>query len=581
MTIIYDLRIRNGTIVDGTGRPGYIGDVGIRDGVLVDIGDAVDPGREEVDATGLVVAPGFFDIHTHYDAQIVWDPWLSHSPWHGVTTIVMGNCAVGFAPCREADRDFMMHLNSLVEGIPYESLQLGMGDWGFETYPQYLDFIEHRGTAINVVSQIGHHPVKVWTMGRDAIDRYADEREMAEQRKIVAEALAVGAAGFTIYDGPSHWGPGSKPVPSRLTTREQFESFVELVAAAGHGVFDTVWGPTFNADTIPGYAERYGITFMGPQSTTWDNATNYSGSQKTNAIAKESVRRGVPWFPQIGVLSNSFEVGLEDPFMFAIDQPLGDRDVRPLHDLFEPLAHSTNEEKLAAYCTPEFRKGFIEQTDRSDWNVRYWPLVVVSFAPGLEEFEGCRLTELARERDAKPASIMLDLVTKTNLAARFIIENPQNEGVLLEMLADDHDTFCIGASDAGAHQGQIADYRHPTYLLGHIVRDKGFPLERAVQMLTSRQARAYGILDRGVLHAGMAADVTIFDPQTVRDGQLQRVNDLPGGARRLFSPGVGIEHVLVNGRRIMHRGEIERLEADGLPGALIRDFAPHRELATR
>jgi N-acyl-D-aspartate/D-glutamate deacylase len=491
----------------------------------------------------------------------------------------MGNCGVGFAPCRERDREFLMNLCSLVEGIPYESLKLGMGDWGFETYPQYLDFIERRGTAINVVSQIGHHPVKVWVMGEAATDRYADEAEMAQQRDLVAEALAAGAAGFTIYDGPAHWGPGGKPVPSRLTTREQFESFIDVVARAGHGVFDTVWGPTFQASTIAAYAEKYGITFMGPQSTTWATANLSSGSQETNAVAKAAARRGVRWFPQIGILSNSFEVGLEDPFMFAIDQPLGDRNVRPLHELFEPLAYATNDEKLAIYRTPEFRRAFIDQTDRSDWNRRYWPLVVVSYAPGRSDVEGLRLIEMARARGEPAGAIMLDLVVDTALAARFVIENPQDQQVLLDMLSDERDTFCIGASDAGAHQGQIADYRHPTYLLGRIVRERGFPLERAIQLLTSRQARAYGILDRGSLVSGLAADLTIFDPETVVDGRVQRLNDLPGGARRLFSPGIGIEHVVVNGRRIMAGGQPQQLHTQALPGTLIRRFASHSDVA--
>jgi N-acyl-D-aspartate/D-glutamate deacylase len=563
---MYDVVIRGGTIVDGTGGPAFRGDVGITDGRLAAVGTAPDSARHEVDATGRVVSPGFIDPHTHYDAQIVWDPMLSHSPWHGVTTVVMGNCGIGFAPCREADRDFMMQLCSLVEGIPYECLAEGMGDWGFETYPQYLDFVDRRGIAVNVVSQLAHHPVKVWAQGADATDRFANEREMRIQREVLREALAAGAAGFSIYNGPGHWAPGGKPVPGRLTTPEQFESLVAVLAEAGRGSLDLNWGSTFNPDTIPALWDRYGVPFNRPQ-------TNSAKYFDRNDAARAAHRRGVIWHPQIGALPNSFEIGLEDPFMFAIDQPLGSQRGHPLHDLFGPLTSMTPAERLAEYRSPEFRAEFVRETDQDDWNSRYWPLLRVSYSPVDRAPEGRLLVDLAREQRVTPAEIMLDLVVGSDLDARFIIENPQDEEYLLGMLADD--TFLLGASDAGAHQGQIADYRYPTYVLGRFVRDQGFPLTRAVALMTGLVARAYGVPDRGLLREGLAADVIVFDPDTVADGPLQRVNDLPGGARRLYSEGLGIDLTLVNGKPLFESG---KCVADGeWSGQVLREFLPHSQ----
>ncbi len=564
----YDLKISNGTIVDGTGRPRYRGDVAVANGTIVAVGEAPGAARREIDATGRIVTPGFIDMHTHYDAQIVWDPVLSHSPWHGVTTVVMGNCGIGMAPCRERDRDYLVSLLSLVEGIPEECLTEGMGDWGYETYPQYLDFIERRGTALNVVSQLGHHAVKTWVMGPDAQDRFATEREMEDQRQILRDALSVGAAGFSIYNGPAHWGPGGKPVPSRLTTAEQFESFVAVLFEEGVGGIDLNWGPVFNPNTIPALFDRYPIQFNRPQTGTSHNTHR-------NAAVSAAWKRGVKWNPQIGCLPNSFEVGLEDPFMFAIDQPLGSHRGKPLHDLFDPLIAMTVPQRLATYKTADFRSEFIRQTDRDDWNTRYWPLLRVSFSPSDRSAEGHLLCDLAHAQATSPAAVMLDLSVSSELAARFVIENPQDEDVLVQMYMDD--AFRMGASDAGAHQGQIADYRYPTYFLSHFVREKGFPLERGIKLMTTMAAECYGIHDRGSLTPGMSADVNVIDPDTVKDGPLERVNDLPGGSRRLFSNGNGIDYTFVNGVAIREAGTIS-VDADGpLPGRMIRDFLPHSQ----
>ena len=567
---MYDLKISGGVIVDGTGRPRYRGDVGIRDGRLVDVGDAPESAKVEVDAPGQIVCPGFIDVHTHYDAQVLWDRMLSISPWHGVTTAVMGLCAVGFAPCRERDREYIMRLVSLIEGMSFEALEAGLGDWGFETYPQYLDLIQRRGTAINVASGIGHHPIKIWVMGPDAVERYATDAELAQQQDVLRQALGAGAVAFSVYNGPAHHGPGGKPVPSQLTRADQFERLLETMAEVGRGSFQCQWGPTFDADTIPDYIERFGVPFCRPQLTARPDVHD-----ERIAAIRSARAQGLPWFPEVNPLPMTFEVGLEDPFMFGLDLPLGAMKVTPLHDLLGPItALATKEERLQAYRQPGFRDAFVAATNRPDWNDGYWPFVLVNYNPARPATEGRRLLALAAEAGDTPGAVMFDVALASGLDARFGVEAGNRDIDMVEQLLY-NDDFVIGAGDAGAHQGQMVDCRYPTHLLSHWVRERDYPLERAVWQLTGAAVGGYGILDRGVLEPGRAADVVVFDPDAVADGPLRRINDLPGGARRLVSDAIGIEAVIVNGTVIRSHGA-DAVDPDGpLPGKLLREFLPH------
>jgi N-acyl-D-amino-acid deacylase len=235
----------------------------------------------------------------------------------------------------------------------------------------------------------------------------------------------------------------------------------------------------------------------------------------------------------------------------------------------------TPAQRLKVYRTPEFRREFVEQTSTALWRERYWPLMIVSYAPGHEDQEGGRLVALAQKEGATPADVMLGLSIDTDLHARFIVENPQNEDEVQRLFLT-NPAVRIGNGDAGAHQGQIADYRWPTVMLSHWVRDRGLPLERAIQLMTSLGANAYGIHDRGTLTPGLAADVVVYDPDEVRDGPFHRVNDLPGAGGRLFSDGLGIEYVIVNGRVLRDHGDTV-LDQDDLPGKLLRDFLPNAQ----
>jgi N-acyl-D-aspartate/D-glutamate deacylase len=408
------------------------------------------------------------------------------------------------------------------------------------------------------VANIAHHPIKVFVMGPEAQDRFASAAEMAEQRRILREALEAGAQGISVFNGVAHWGPGGKPVPSRLTFPEQYDEFIAVIDEFGRGGMDVNNGPGFNTQRALTLIEKYNIT--------WNH------SPIDPAVAHEMALKGVRWHPQLSVLPNSFEVGLEDPFMFAIDQAI--QRATPLHDLFNPLTKMTPAQRLEQYQREEFRNRFVEETSVESWMDNFWPLLIVSYFPEDTEQEGKRLVQLAQEQHSHPGAVMLDQAVASHLEARWVVENRLREPEQMLELYRHNRAIRLGNGDAGAHQGQIADYRWPTVMLSKWVRDYGLPLERAIQLMSSASAASYGLIDRGTLEEGSLADVVVFDPDTVQDGPLQRVSDLPGGARRLFSDAIGIDYVIVNGVPIRDHGATV-VAPDALPGTLIRDFLPN------
>jgi N-acyl-D-aspartate/D-glutamate deacylase len=569
---MYDLTIRNGTIVDGTGRRRFAGDVGIAGGRIVAVGDVPGEGRREVDVTGMVVCPGFIDIHTHYDAQIVWDPRLSISPSQGVTTVIMGNCGFTIAPTRPDDREFILRTLQEVEGMDYACYSAGLGDWGFVTFPEYLDLIEGRGCLINVGALIGHTSVRSYVLGDEANKRKeATPEEIERMREIVREAMLAGAAGFSTSNSPAHWGYDGQPVVSRWTTLDELRAIVSVLKEVGTGTFEATWGPEISVEGVEALLRATGVPMCNPAIVAREDATAYDRIELMKRLHAE----GLPWFPQMPALPNTFEVGLEDPFMFALDQPpvFG---VRGLEDLFGPLMQlPTAADRQKAYEDPEFRARFVEQTSGSDWMEKAWPWIVINYAPSRPELEGQRMDAAARAVGEPPAALMLDLCIESQLAARFgSMTGNRSENMQWDLFH--YDGIRLGLSDAGAHQGMLCDARYPAHVLGYWVREKGLALERAVRMMTSMEAECYGIKDRGVLAEGMAADIVVFDPDTVADGPLRRVTDLPAGGGRLVSEPAGIEYVLVNGVVIREQGkDVADLEA--LPGRLMREYEPHRD----
>ncbi|MFE9327553.1 amidohydrolase family protein [Nocardia sp. NPDC052278] len=567
----YDLKIRGGTIVDGTGRPRFTGDIGVKDGKIVAVGTAPEPAEQEIDATGKIVCPGFIDIHTHYDVQILWDRMLTFSPNHGVTTVVMGNCGFGIAPCRTKDREFMLRTLQDVEGMSFRSTMAGLGDdWGYETYPEYLDLLDQRGVAINVATMIGHTGVRVWVMGEEAADRQPTHEELAEMHRIVEEAFDAGAAGFSTSNSPAHTGHGGKPVPSRVTSMEELISFGKLIEKRGHGSYQLTWGPEVTPDNVLHILEHANVPITDPGIAS-------RGGQEDARIAavEEAWARGFKWYPQVSALPNTFEVGLARPFMFVLDQPAGVMNCKPMHELFDPISDlETPEERLVAYRKPGFREAFIAHTEREDWKANYWPWLLVGNAPGHSEWEGRRVLDVAAELGLPPGEFVWDqsIATELEFALLALSGNRVPEGHLRLL---EHPNLRIGLADSGAHNGEICDYRYPTYFLSHWVRDRGFALEEAIKKMTTDEAECYGIVDRGSLTEGLAADIVVFDPDTVRSGRMHQVHDLPAGARRLRSDSEGIDYVIVNGT-ILRDAKGDVLDPEGpLPGKVLREFARH------
>jgi N-acyl-D-aspartate/D-glutamate deacylase len=562
MTTTYDLKIVNASIVDGTGKPQFHGDVGIRDGLLTAIGDAPGEADETIDAGGHVVAPGFVDIHTHYDAQILWDRMLTISPWHGVTTVVMGNCGFSVAPTRPEHRDMIVRTLENVEGMTVAALQAGLGEeWPFETFPEYLDAIESRGTAINVGAMIGHTALRTYVMGENATEREATEDEIRTMQELVDEAMRAGAIGFATSKAITHVGYQGKPVPSRAASFDEIKSIAAVLKSDERGgVIQATVGPTLSYDEFRQLNEVSGCP------VTW--TALLAGAAINDGTASEQLKQsealvaeGYNVVPQVTPRPLNFEFQLAAPFV-----------LEPLR-LFKPVSQADHEGKKRLYADPEFRAkvwekldGRVPETFRNGFRA-----TVISEMPGHDELNERKLFDVAAERGLTPVELMFDLGLESDLKARFRMPVANHEEDEVEELLLSKDTV-LGLSDAGAHASQLCDAGLTTYLLRRWVREKKvLELEEAVRMVTSRPAEVFGITDRGRLEIGLAGDVVIFNPDTVGDSPLRRVWDFPGGADRLVSDAVGIDAVIVNGK-LLRQDNVDCLDADGpLPGRLLRN----------
>jgi N-acyl-D-aspartate/D-glutamate deacylase len=557
-----DLVIRGGTVVDGTGAPGVRADVAVRDGTIVAVGDVDGGAAATIDAGGLVVAPGFVDIHTHYDAQVLWDRMLTISPWHGVTTVVMGNCGFGLAPTRPEHRGLVLRTLEKVEGMSLDALQAGIGPaWPFETFPEYLDAVERRGTAINVGVLLGHTPLRLYAMGEAATERAATETEITRMRALVREALAAGALGLATSKSPTHVGAGGRPVPSRAATLEEIHALAGELTAAGRGVLQATVGRELALDELAGLARATG------RPVTWTAllaGMQLAGSyretlERSRAIARE----GLPVVPQVSCRPLLFEFQFSEPFIFES------------LSLFRPVSAADRAGKAKLYGDPDFRRAFRERADRpgpggAPTVAGRWDRTWIASCPVEPALEERTVAEVAAGRGVHPVDLALDLALATDLDARFrMAVFNDDEDAVLELLREP--AAVLGLSDAGAHASQLCDACFATHLLGHWVRDKGaIALEEAVRLLTTRPAEVFGIADRGRLAPGHAADVVVLDPATVAAGPLRRVRDLPAGADRLVSEARGIEAVIVNGTVIRSAGR-DRVDPGGpLPGRLLR-----------
>ena len=554
-----DLVIRGGTVVDGTGAPGERADVAVKDGRIVAVGDVSARAERTIDATERVVAPGFIDIHTHYDAQILWDRMLTISPWHGVTTVVMGNCGFGVAPTRPDHRGLILRTLEKVEGMSLATLEAGCGmDWPFETFPQYLDTVERRGMAINVGALVGHTPVRLYVMGEEATERAATVEETARMRAIVSEAITAGAIGFATSKSPTHVGYAGKPVPSRLAEFDEVKAIAGGLGALGRGMVQATAGPGLFLSEFSELAKETGrtITWTALLAGMMGKGSHRMFLDQSEAIVKQ----GIPVVPQVSCRPLNFEFDLAEPFVFE-SMPA-----------FRTISGDDRDGKARAYRDPSFR-GLVKDALANAMAGVFsfsWDRMVVSYYPPDPKLEERGMVEVARARGVDPTDLMFDLALETDLKARFRMSVVNfDEDEVAELLTNP--VTMLGLSDAGAHASQLCDACFSTHLLGHWVREKKtLTLEQAVRMLTSRVADVMGITDRGRLAPGLAADVTVFDPDTVGCSSLRRVHDLPGGTERLVADAFGVNAVVVNGV-VVREGGRDAVKPDGaLPGRLLR-----------
>ncbi len=551
-----DIVIRGGTVVDGTGAQGRRADVAVRQGRIVAVDEGL-RGDSELDASGQVVAPGFVDIHTHYDAQVFWDPWLTPSAHHGVTTVVAGNCVFSIAPVRRADVPLLARTLQHVEDMSFDTLSAGV-DWdAFETFPQYLDALAQRGVGLNYACYVGHTAVRIYVMGYDAYERAASDEELARMRQVVADSLAGGAIGFASSASPTHNGDKGRPVPSRVADLEELRTLLQPLREAGRGVVALLPGGVLHNRDLFELQREIG------RPITWTallTVKNFPYHEKVVAEHDAARAEGIEVWPQVSCRPLVFQMNLEEPFTL---------NTRPS---FAALMDRPLEERLAAYRDPAWRASAWEELSGGRGGFPFnWPSVSVAESPNHPELVERPVVELAEERDCTPLDVVLDISLEDGLKTRFwsVIANDDKEGIAWLL---PRDNVLLGLADSGAHVSQLCDACFATDLLGNWVRERGvMPLERAVHKLTAEPARVYGFSDRGTIEPGKAADICVFDPDTVAPGPLRRLRDFPADGERLTADApVGMTHVLVNGVPIRRDGWPDAEGLDAHPGRVLR-----------
>ena len=552
MTRDADLLIRGATVFDGLGSPGRIADVAVSEGRIVEVGRWAGGARTTVDAAGLTLMPGIVDVHTHFDAQVTWDPTLSPSPSLGVTTVLIGNCGFGVAPCPAPLRETMMKNLSVVEGMDLNALLTGT-EWGFETFPEYMAYLRRKHPYLNVGVFAGHSTIRTAVMGEDASTRdVPTEAEMARMKDLVREAMQAGAVGFASSFSPNHFGYAGAPMPSTIASLDELRDLIAAMAEDGRGVFMMATGTRATPDDMESFAEQTGRPmFISTVQTMYTRAAPERGMSYYDRCA-QALARGHEVYIETACHPLSFDFTLRDPYLLYS------------HDAFDRIKSAAPEALQAIYADPAFRQRFRENLADPKKGILFfgdWTAM---------ELRGRPVSELADEAGRDPLDYFLDCAATEGLDAHFIAKLFQNDDRGVAPLLR-HPAGVITLSDAGAHLVYLCDAGFGLHLLAHWVRETGtFSMSEAVRRLTSDPASKFRIPERGRIEPGAWADLMLFDAARVGVSEPRRVDDLPGGGSRIVRNAIGVAGVWVNGVQVFDGKDYVAL-AQG-PGAVLDRF---------
>jgi N-acyl-D-aspartate/D-glutamate deacylase len=567
---MHDLIIRGGTIVDGTGSPGFIGDIAVDEGKITAVGEVAGDAKEVMNADGLLVTPGWVDTHTHYDGQATWDPLLTPSGWHGVTTAIMGNCGVGFAPVEPNHRDWMIDLMESVEDISADALKAGI-DWQWISFPEYLDALDRMPRAVNIGAYVGHCALRTFVMGeRGAQDEDPTPQETEQMADLMTEAMEAGALGFSTSRTAIHLTPEGDPIPGTFAKEDELMSIARAVGSYGRGLLEFIPAGVESGDA---QIQETELALMERISSEADCPITYLSAQigrdpdlwrESFRLAEKANEAGANLIPQVSCRP----VGML--FSFESENPFA------RFPSFIALKELSQPERLAALRDPEVKARILADKDPAPtaWTnifVKPWKLTfALGDKPNYEPDPDTNIKTMALNQGREPAELAYDMMLENDGQAFLFYASAGftdgNLDAVREMLVSP--LTMLGGSDGGAHCNFIVDAGVPTFMLSHWARDReqGIPIELAVRKQSRDTARRNGITDRGELLPGQRADINLIDLEQLTSLAPLVVNDLPAGGSRLIQRAEGYVATLVSGQAIMKNGE----ETGARPGSVVR-----------
>jgi N-acyl-D-amino-acid deacylase len=560
----YDLLIKNGLVVDGSGLPAFRGDVGVKNGKIVEIGKLSGPASKTIDAAGRAVAPGFIDNHCHYDAQVTWDPLCTFSPEHGATSVIFGNCSLSLAPVRRGTEGRLAEFLSYVEAIPMEVLKTVEFEW--ETVPQYMEHLDNH-LGVNVGNLIGHTAVRHYVMGDDCQTAGATEAQIKAMQDVVRDGMLAGALGLSISREKGHFDPQGVPIPALFADENEIFAIADVLREMSTGTIQAGGGQyvELKDGMIRRLAEATGRTVV------------YNSLSHT-------MRRPDEWKIHMARIEETAALGIRaypmcSPNRVTQDFTMKNSQVFRGLPTWHPILLMSNEEKLRLYADPEIRaklhdEAVVNKPDSAVGISKTWWNYIWVNEPVLAKNKWMQfksIGQIAEKEGKRVIDAFLDLVVEEKLETRFLqAENNTDDEVLKKILT--HPNAVIGLGDGGAHVQFHGGYGYLTKLLGEWVREKQvMTLEQAVRRLTFDSASTFGLYDRGLLRPGMAADIVIFDPDTVKCGKEEVVHDFPAGGWRIKETSEGVSHTIVNGQVLLE----DKKHTGALPGRVLRNTYWH------